>query len=113
MAILNKNVINVENNYILIEGLEMSSKIHIFIADAKLLPDIVPVGINRTGRYPHDLGNFLGCHAFIYQRRNFNLGRGEIELIHLFCHRRRDVLEFGCYNAQITAKSAITVNRMQ
>jgi len=65
MAILNFNVGNMEINSTLIEGLEMRAEIHFFLADTKLFSDLVSVGINRTGRYSDDPGNFLGCLAFI------------------------------------------------
>ena len=62
---MNFNLNNMEVISTLIEGLEMRAEIHFFLDYAKLLSDLVPVGVNRTGPYSDDLGNFLGCLAFI------------------------------------------------
>ena len=50
---LNYNVFNMEINSILIEGLEMRSEIHIFLADAMLFPDMAPP-------------TFFSCSAGVY-----------------------------------------------
>ena len=65
MTILDFYVDNMEIISILIEGLEMRTEINFFLADTKLFPDLVPMGINRTGCYSDNLRNVLGCFAFI------------------------------------------------
>jgi hypothetical protein len=43
MAILNYTIRTMDRNYILIARLEIKAEIHIFLADAKLLSDMVPL----------------------------------------------------------------------